>query len=338
VTSPGDSPPTQSDEDIVELVRVINRARHISPTARTWEKEFIVRNNSEESKSYIFIPLVEFRLNLEVFDEDDTRLNYFPNSEVDELLDELRDESEEGYKKIEKRFDGIEYKLLVQLPQDNPIRPGELRTIRISFGQSEAVEYHRLSDRPWFNNYRLLWKRKLFTVPSYVARAERSPHEKHSEHFVVEGPEGYATVADSSTEYANRDGFYELGYGRDTQVLSTRLPPPNGNGYTWKLKYELISVRRGLMKLLAVFWLVSSITSFIILFQFLDIAGCISLSGKLFETSYRTIGQTFSAGLVTGLVGVIFRVRNQWASRYRILCLIPLLLHISSWALWYLVP
>lgn len=337
MTDPDNNSDTQPDEDIVELVRVINRARHVSPTARTWEKEFIVRNNSDKNKSYIFIPLVEFRLNLEVFDEDDTRLNYFPNSEVDELLEKLRDRSEESYKKIEKRFDGIEYKLLIQLPQDNPIRPGELRIIRISYGQSEAVEYHRLSDRPWFNNCRLLWKRKLFTVPSYVARAERSPHETHSEHFVVEGPEGYATIADSSTEHTDRDGFYELGYGSDTRVLSTRLPPPSDDEYTWKLRYELISVRRGLMKLLAVFWIFSLITSFIVIFQLLDLAGCVSLSGELFEASYKTIGQTFSAGLVTGLIGVIFRVRDQWASRYRILCLVPLLLHILSWTLWHVV-
>lgn len=326
---------SQSDEDIVELVRVINRVTHTSPTDRTWEKEFIVRNSSDINKDYIFIPLVEFRLNLEVFDEDGTRLNYFPNSEVDSLLDKLQNDSEEEYEAIEQRFGGIEYKLLIQLPQDNPIRPGELRTIRISYGQYEAVKYHRLSDRPWIRG--LPWKQKFFTVPSFVARAERSPHETHSEHFVVEGPTGYATVADSSTEHSGRDGFYERGYGKDTQVLSTRLPPPTDDGYTWKLAYELISVRRGLMKLLTVFWIISFVTSFVIVGQLLGLCGYISLDKTLFETSYRTIGQTYSTGIVTGLVGIIFRVRNQWASRYRILCLVPLLLHIASWLLWYLV-
>ncbi len=336
MTSPDDSQLTQSDKDIVELVRVINRVTHISPTDRTWDKEFIVRNNSDEDKSYIFIPLVEFRLNLEVFDEDDTRLNYFPNSEVDNLLRKLRDDSEEEYEKIEKRFGGIEYKLLIQLPQNNPIRPGELRTIRISYGQYEAVRYHRLSDRPWVCN--IPWKQKFFTVPSFVARAQRSSYETHSEHFVVEGPAGYATVADTSTEHSDRDGFYERGYGKDTQVLSTRLPPPTDDGYTWKLAYELISVRRGLMKLLTAFWVVSFITVLtIIVAQLLDLSGCISLNKTLFGSSYQTIGQTYSAGLVTGLVGVIFRVRTQWASRYRILCLVPLLLHIASWILWHLV-
>jgi hypothetical protein len=335
VTSLNDNLDTQPDEDIVELVRVINRARHVSPTVRTWEKEFIIRNNSDKNKSYIFIPLIEFRLNLEVFDEDDTQLNYFPNDEVDELLTELKDKSEKSYKKIEKRFDGIEYKLLIQLPQDNPIRPGELRTIKISYGQSEAVEYHQLSDHPWFN--RLLWKQKLFTVPSYVARAERLPHETHSEHFVVEGPDGYDTIADNSTEHTDRDGFYESGYGRDTRVLSTRLPPPTDKKYTWKLKYELISVRREVMKLLGVFWIISLVTSFILFFQFLDLAGCISLNGELFETSYKTIGQTLSTSLVTVIIGILFRVRNKWATRYRFLCLVPLGLHILSWTLWHLV-
>ena len=338
-TSDGNAQPIPSKQGVVELVRVINRATHVSPTDRNREKEFVVRNNSNEEKTYIFLPLVEFRLNLEVYDEDGIKLNYFPNNEVNNLLDTLKETNKEAYESIEERFGGIKYKLLIQLPENRPIEPGEFRTIKITFGQSEAVQYHRIFNSPiltgWWNH----WKRKFFTIPSFVARAEKSTNQTHSELFVVEGPREYATVAERSEEHADREGFYENGYGKDTGILSTRLPPATDSDYTWELTYELIPDRRGLMRLLAGFWGVSFLTALsLCILQVLHFMGCISLTQTIFDTTFETIGQTFSAGTLSGIVGVLYGVRSEWAERYRLLCLVPLLLHIVSWTLWHLIP
>ncbi|WP_336336552.1 hypothetical protein [Haloarcula brevis] len=338
-TSGDGNQPIGSKSGIIELVRVVNRIKHISPTDRNREKEFIVRNNADEEKTYIFLPLVDFRLNLEVFDEDETKLNYFPNREVDNLLSELKQVDPDAHENIKNRFGGIKYKLLIQLPEDKPIKPGELRTVKITFGQSEAVKYRRISDPSLFSGWVRNWKRKFFTVPSFVARAKKLSNHTHSELFVVEGPREYSTVAEKSSKHKDRDGFYENGYGKDTRVLSTRLPEATGGDYTWDMKYELLSDRRGLMRLLAVFWEISFFTALLlILAQMLHFTDFISLVFSVSGITYGAIWQTFSAGMISGIIGVVYAVRAEWAERYRILCLIPLLLHILSWTLWYLIP
>ena len=334
--STGESAPPH---EFLELVRVVDRTTHDSTTDRNREKEFVVRNNTSKPKDLLFLPLVDFRIDLEVHDEDGTKLNFFPNDEVEEFVDELKKRDPEAHASIKEKFDDREYMLLVQLPQDNPIRPGEFRSIKLNFRQSKPVQYHRISDRPVLTGWVTHWKRKLFTIPSFVATAEKSASDSHAEFFVVEGPEEYATVADKSEKHQDKDGFYENGYGKDTRVLSTHLPPAGDSDYTWELTYELVSDRRGLMNLLALFWWVGIITAVTLLTgQLLHLLGHVSLEAVLFDTQYETIGETFSTGIISGFIGVIYGLRAEWTERYRILCLVPLLAHITSWTIWNLIP
>ncbi len=93
------------------------------------------------------------------------------------------------------------------------------------------------------------------------------------------------------------------------------------------------------MRLLAVFWEISFFTALLlILAQMLHFTDFISLVFSVSGITYGAIWQTFSAGMISGIIGVVYAVRAEWAERYRILCLIPLLLHILSWTLWYLIP
>lgn len=54
-------------------------------------------------------------------------------------------------------FNGVEDILLVQFSPDNPLRSGELRTIRMTFEQSDPVRFHKifgLSDRGFWDRVR----------------------------------------------------------------------------------------------------------------------------------------------------------------------------------------
>lgn len=320
----------------LELVRVIDRTDFVSPTDYDREKEFVVRNNTDEPKNYIFLPLAAFRLNLEVFDEDGTKLNYFPNDEVEALLEDVKEESETEYSRIEERFGGSKYKLFVQLPPGNPIGPEELRSVRITFGQSEQPQYHRLWERPRLTGWITQWKKKFFRIPSFIARATRRPGRPHSELFVVEGPSEYVTIADKSTEHADREKFYENGYGADTRVLSTHLPPAQDDEYTWKLTYDLVPNNTGLLRLLAAYWAVAmgvAIGLFVVqLALYTGRLGTETLTVAGF--SPEVIGRSTSATIASVTIGVIYALRTEWAERYRILCVVRTLLHGISWVVW----
>lgn len=330
----------ETEEAALELVRVIDRTDFVSPTDYDREKEFVIRNNTSSAKNYIFLPLGNFLLNLEVFDEDGTKLNYFPNDEVEDILAEIKAESPGEFHRIQERFSQSKYKLFVQLPPDNPVGPDELRTIRLTFGQSEQPRYHRLWERPWLTGWITHWKQKFFRIPSFIARATRRPGRSHSELFVVEGPSEYVTVGKKSSDLTEMDKFYENGYGADTRVLSTHLPPADENGYTWSLNYDLVPNNTGLLRLLAGFWTISTATAILLLF-------CVQL--PLFTGSVETkmlsllgftpemAGRSISTGVLSITAGVIYALRAEWAERYRILSVVPIVLHGVSWIFWAII-
>jgi len=329
----------ETGEAALELIRVIDRTDFVSPTDYDREKEFVVRNNTDEFKNYIFLPLGDFRLNLEVFDEDGTKLNYFPNDEVEDLLKEVKQDNPEEYSQIEDRFGEIKYTLFVQLPPEEPIGPGELRSIQLTFSQAEQPQYHRLWESPRVIGWITHWKRKFFRIPSFIARATRRPGRPHSELFVVEGPSEYVTVAEKSTEHADRDKFYENGYGDDTRVLSTHLPPAQEDKYTWELNYDLIPNNTGILRLLAGYWWVAMLTALLLFaIQIGLYTGCVGTEAlTVAGFTPQNTGRSASAGLASITVGVIYALRAEWAERYRILCIVPILLHGLSWILWAVI-
>lgn len=94
----------ESGRPDVELVRVIDRTIHVSEVDRRKETDHTVRNNSDEEVNYVFLPLREFKLNLEVHDEDGRQLNFFPNAEVAEMVDRARNRDENLRDRLKHRF------------------------------------------------------------------------------------------------------------------------------------------------------------------------------------------------------------------------------------------
>lgn len=311
----------------LELYRVIDRTKHVSPEDRRKEVDYTVRNTTDDTFHYLFVPLRKFEQNLQVYDEDDTRLNVFPNRVVTEMLDDLADTDPEAHRRIEDRFKQFEYRVFIQLPSDRPIRPGELRTIRLTFEQSEPVEFYQLTDpsllRGWVSN----WRRKFFRIPSFVADVERFPGHMHDVFVVVVGTAGYTVVGETkqtrATDSDLQAELYENGLSEDTRVLSNRLPPTQSR-YNWTLQYELVPNNSDLMRLLVSYWAGAVIAG--------SVSAAVGALGLL--SSMSGLAMTVSAGFITVTVSLVFALQADWTDRYRLLSVIPVVVHAIAWLVW----
>lgn len=311
----------------IELVRVVDRTIHVSPTDRKKEVDFTVRNPTDEEFNFLFLPLREFVRNLKVHDEDGLRLNVYPNAYVEDMLERVRERDEDGYRRMQHRFKHADYKLFIQLPPERPLNPGELRTIQLTFEQSDPVEFYSIRDPSLFRGWIGQWKKKFFKIPSFLADVERFPGHPHDVFIVVVGTAGYATTGSSEREGGEPEKeIYENGLDDDTRVLSVRLPPAEGRRYTWDLQYDLIPNNRNLMLGLAIYWVIAVVL------------GVISPLLSVFGPTDGLVGygKTVSAGLITATIGLIFALDADWADRYKILSVLPLLLHGVAWVLWTL--
>jgi hypothetical protein len=296
----------EQDISHIELIRVIDRTIHVSSIDRKKEVDFVVLNNSDEKFNYLYLPLREFERNLQVQDEDGKGLNIYPNSKVKKWLDSLKEEDKEGYERMEHRFKHADYKLYIQLPPDKPLEPNKLRTIRLTFEESDPVEFYSIMDPSIFTGWIDQWEKKFFKVPSFVADVERFPGHPHDDFVVVVSTSGYAATGASELEGGvPEEEVYENGLNDDTRVFSVRLPPAEERRYTGDIQYDLIPNNRTLMFGLAIYWVLAVVSGTIsVLFPTFDLVN-----------GYAGIGQTISAGFITVTIGLIFALEEDWANR-----------------------
>lgn len=312
----------------IELVRVRHRTSHIS--SQNWQREieYTVRNGTDEEFNYLFLPLRGFVRNLQIRDENGDLLNYFPNREVEAMLESVKDSDTKAYHQMEHRFKHADYKLFIQLSPDRPLEPGELRTVQLSLEESNPVKYYRIWDPPYVRGLLSQWEKKFFRIPTFVADAERFPGHPHDEFLIIVGIPGYSTIGESGLEGTEpTDTIYENGLDDETRVVSIRLPPADKR-YSYDLEYDLIPNSRPLMQMLAVFWIGAVVL------------GATALSGSYLGwfSTYSGIGRAMSAAFLTLIVGLLFALDTEWSVRYRLLCIIPLILHATAWAIWTFQP
>lgn len=309
----------------LELIRVIDRTIHVSPLDRERETDYVISNPTDEEFNFIFLPLREFKRNLQLYDEDGTKLNYYPNRRVDRMIERAKRFDPSGWGEFQEKFKEYRYKTLVQLPRQQPLRPGDYRTIRATFDQSETVTFHKIWEPSIFRGWYSDWKKKFFRIASFRANVEQFPTNTHDEFIIIKGPPGYGSKGVTSKDGGDpsRD-LYENGLDDDTRVLSARLPPAESRRYVWDLSYDLIPNHGGLMKIL-------------VLYLFLSIlAGIGSISVWAFSGIADSSGliQATSASFITATLGLIFALNAEWSNRYKILSIIPLLLHGAAWVVW----
>jgi hypothetical protein len=327
-----DNEDTESRDPIephIELIRIIDRTIHVSPIDRKKEVDFTVRNNSEQDFNFLFLPLREFARDLQVRDEDEQRLNIYPNSEVKEMIEERKDEDKEGYKLLQMQFKHAEYMPYIQLPPDKPLGPGELRTITMTYEEKDSVEFYSIFDPKLYRGWLGQWKRKFFRIPSFIADVQRYSGHTHDVFIVIVGTPGYASIGETEREGADpAKEIYENGVDDDTRVLSVRLPPARNGSYTWDMRYSLIPNNTSLMTVLVGYWWTSVLVG---------VVSAIIAYCQIFP-HLASLGNTLSAGIITATIGLIFALDEDWTNRYRYLSVIPLLIHGASWVLWDLIP
>lgn len=310
----------------IELVRIMNRMIHISPTDRKREIDYTVLNNSDEEFNFLYLPLRQFVRNLQIVDEDGTRLNYYPNFVVNNILDAIKEKDYAGYQRFQGRFKHVDYKLLIQLPPNNTLGPGELRTIRLTFEADEQVKFRRFRDSPLLRGWTKYWKRKFFNIPYFAYHGERFPGHEHDEFYVVVGAPGYSSKGEREIEGSEpKKTPYKNGLDDNTRVFQARIPPADKKRYTLKLWYDLIPNHPGLMRFLALYWVIATVSG-------VALVG-LTFFGNLEMTS---ITSTASIAFLTFTIGLIFALDMEWADRYQILSVIPLVLHAVAWITWFL--
>lgn len=314
-----------SPQKDIQLVRVIDRTIHVSELDRQKEVDYVIRNPTDDEFNFVFLPLRQFERNLEVFDEDDSKLNVYPNRIVEDWLDNYKKIDHEGWLQVQQRFKHTDYKMLIQLPRERPLGPGEFRTITLRFEQSDSVEFHKITEPSLFRGWITRWYRKFFRIPSFIADVERFPGHPHDVFLTVIGPPGYGVKGESEHQGGEpRSELYENGLDDDTRVVSIRLPPPDSSRYSWDMRYELIPNNTGMMISLSIYLIVAVIMGIFSIF--------LALRGTTF--GYEGLIQAVSGGLVTATLGLIFAINPEWTNRYKILSILPLLLHGGAWALW----
>lgn len=312
----------------IELVRVRHRTIHISPQNWQREIEYTVRNGTSEEFNYLFLPLRGFVRNLQIHDENGDLLNYYPNREVEAILESVKDSDADAFQRMRHRFKHADYQLFIQLSPDRPIEPGELRTVQLSLEESNPVKYYRIWDPPYVRGLLAQWEKKFFRIPTFVADAERFPGHPHDEFLIIVGSPGYSTIGESELEGTKPENtIYENGLDDETRVVSIRLPPAEKR-YSYDLEYDLIPNSRPLMQILAIFWISALVLGIAALL--------ISYNGWI--PNYSGIGKTTSAAFLTLIVGLLFALDTEWSVRYRLLCVIPLIIHATAWIIWNFQP
>lgn len=324
----------------IRLIRVIDRTIHISSTDRQREVDYTIQNDTDDSTfNFVLLPLRKFERNLKVYDEDGTRLNYYPNSFVKESLGNGRSNSELA-DNVEAILDNFQYQIYIQLQPDKTLDPGELRTIQLTFEQSEPVDYYRIWEPSLFSGWLSVWERKFFRIPSFIADVKRFPEMSNDLFIVVVGAPGYSATGDGEVSGTEPSGtIYENGLDDNTRVVSTRLPAPDNDEYDYKMSYRLIPANDSMMWSLAFFWGAATILGIgsvgaYVLDNISSVPEAVSLG--ISTATASDIGQLLSGGIITVILGLVFALNADWTDRYRILSIVPLLIHSIAWLLWRL--
>ena len=304
VPEPSEDEQRGHHKDIL-LTRVIDRTVHVSPVDREREMDYVINNPTNEQFNFVFLPLREFKRNLQLFDEDGTQLNFYENRKVEDMIERLKHVDPAGWGEFQEKFKEYDYKTLVQLPRERPLRSGDSRTIKSAFDQSETVAFHRIWEPEIYSGWISDWRKKFFRIPTFRANVEQFPTNHHDEFIIIKGPPGYGTKGST-----RRDGgepardLYENGLDDDTRVISCRLPPAKDRRYEWNLEYDLIPNHGGLMIVLVLYLVLSMVTAVasILLWQMLSISDSQGLI------------QATSGGFITATLGLIFALNAEWTN------------------------
>lgn len=296
----------------VELVRERWFFDHTAPDVRGITLEYTVRNTGEEELFQVFLPLHAFLANLQVLDEGGKILNYLPNREVERALQELREENPSAYERAMTASSTPAYRISVVLPENAPLRPGEMRTFRLVHTDARKPNYLPL---------------RVLTIPSYHITHLRRVGQAFGIHVGVNAPADTELKVDLDDDTVRGQSHYHVTPpGEIDYHFNAYLPPPEHEAYLWRANYHMGPTL--MEELILTAWLALAAVAGIWVFlaalggvPALDPREMFAISGGLSATS---------AGLLLGL-------KNAWASRYLKLLLPVFAVAAIAWLKYFVV-
>lgn len=316
----------------LEIIRAKDRTVHLSPTNRKKQEDYVIQNTTGEDQPFVFLPLPDFKRDLTVTDEEGTILSVYPNRIVTESLGELEGEIDSSPTQATKLASREENTILVQFHDEKPLKTGSLRTIRLDYEQSDQVRFRG------FRNITNGLKYAFFDIPYFAADVKRSPEESHDVFIIIVGTPGYKIEGESNrtgedVKQTTGHKIYENGIYDNTRNLSIRLPAPSDGDYNYRVEYELVPSNGSLLIALEAYWIVAAIAgTFSLYFGLYGVPQMVSLPAWLQD--FNGLQTAFSAGIVSGTLGLIFSLQETWSDRYRILCTIIIVMHTLAWVIW----
>ena len=208
----------------VELVRERWIFDHSAPDVRTITLEYTLRNTGPEELYQVFLPLNAFLANLQVLDEDGRQLNYLPNREVERALQAVKREKPAAYERAVTATPHPEYRISIVLPRDAPLRPGEMRTLRL---------VHTDGEKPRYLSFRAL------TLPSYHMAHVRRVGQPYGIHVAVNAPPDTQLAVDLDDETVRgRDHYHSTPTADIDYHFNAYLPPAEHEAYLWRANYH----------------------------------------------------------------------------------------------------
>ena len=170
-----------------------------------------------------------------VTDEEGTTLSVYPNRIVSESLGELEEESDSSPTQATELSNSKESAILIQFQEEQPLKTGFLRTIRLDYEQSDQVRFRGF--RKVLDGVRY----GFFDIPYFAADVKRSPGENHDIFIIVVGTPGYKIEGESSrtgedVEDTTGHEICENGIDDNTRNLSIRLPAPKEDEYSYSVE------------------------------------------------------------------------------------------------------
>ena len=294
----------------IELVREEWIFDHTAPDVRSITLEYTVRNTGAEELFQIFLPLNAFLANLQVLDEDGRQLNYLPNREVEVALDEVRREKPSAYERAVASSPHPQYRISIVLPQDAPLRPGAMRTVRLIHTDGEKPRYLAL---------------RALTLPSYHVSHVRRVGQPYGIHVAVNAPPDTELKVDLDDETVRtRPHYHATPLAEVDYHFNAYLPPPGDEPYVWRANYH--TGPAVMEELILTGWLLLAAA-----------LGIWALVASFESASAWTAKEMFaiSGGVSATTAGLLLGLKNAWASRYLKLLLPVFAVAAIAWLLWF---
>ncbi len=284
------------------FVRIMNRFLHRSDGCITRETEYTIQNRTKTPMYHVFVPFPKFLVNLCIQDQGGSRLNFLGRSDYEHYLHALPPAERDH---IDRLLDGVQYSVCVLFGENDPVPPGQYRSILLRWEEEESDEFEPLSH--------FTFKMLDIDLPTKPQQEEFFVLISAAEGYVFEAVPSDGVLKDVVEHPPFTEALAQDVFVRRPFTASVFIPPQTGH---YQLRCTFLPDRRGtLITLIAAFWIallygVSALAAFAAFPSLASAeAGKVVAAGSGFATA--------------GGIGLILAGGDGWLERFKALSLLP---------------